>query len=286
MPELPEVETVRRGLSGVLEGRRLTQVRAMRPDLRFPFPKNFEKRLTGQRVDTLGRRGKFLLIHLDGGDTLIAHLGMSGRFRIYPSSPPPPALELELERHDHVVFDIEGGASVRFNDPRRFGFMDLATTDALADYKMLKNMGPEPLANELNGHALAVALKGRKTPIKAALLDQSVLAGMGNIYVSEALFRAGISPKRKAASVQGGRAEKLAFAIRQVLTDAIAAGGSSLKDHRQPSGELGYFQHSFAVYGRAGQPCPGCDCDTARTGGVRRITQAGRSTFYCAFRQR
>jgi formamidopyrimidine-DNA glycosylase len=280
MPELPEVETVRLGLAGVLEGRRLASVRAMRPDLRFPFPDDFEDRLRGRRVERLNRRGKFLLMDLDNGTTLIAHLGMSGRFRIYKSNPP------ELERHDHVVFDIEGGASVRFNDPRRFGFMDLADTNALADYKMLKNMGPEPLANDFNGPELAIRLKGRRTPVKAALLDQSVVAGLGNIYVAEALFRAGLSPKRTAATVQGGRAEKLARAICDVLGDAIAAGGSSLRDHRQPSGELGYFQHSFAVYGREGEACPGCDCDLGRTGGIRRITQSGRSTFYCAHKQR
>jgi len=280
MPELPEVETVRRGLADVLEGRRLHRVQAMRPDLRFPLPENFEGRLSGRQVEKLARRGKYLLIHLQERLTLIAHLGMSGRFRIFNTSPPP------LERHDHVVFEAEGGISVRFNDPRRFGFMDLADTDTLASHKMLKNMGPEPLANDFNGPVLAAALKGRKSPIKAALLDQSVIAGMGNIYVSEALFRAGLSPKRKSGTVQGGRAENLARAIRDVLNEAIAAGGSSLRDHRQPSGELGYFQHSFAVYGCTGQPCPGCTCDPTRTGGIRRITQSGRSTFYCAAKQR
>ena len=280
MPELPEVETVRQGLADVLEGRRLHRVQAMRPDLRFPLPENFEGRLSGRQVEKLARRGKYLLIHLQERLTLIAHLGMSGRFRIFNTSPPP------LERHDHVVFEAEGGISVRFNDPRRFGFMDLADTDTLAGHKMLKNMGPEPLANDFNGPVLAAALKGRKSPIKAALLDQSVIAGMGNIYVSEALFRAGLSPKRKSGTVQGGRAENLARAIRDVLNEAIAAGGSSLRDHRQPSGELGYFQHSFAVYGGTGQPCPGCTCDLTRTGGIRRITQSGRSTFYCATKQR
>jgi formamidopyrimidine-DNA glycosylase len=280
MPELPEVETVRQGLADVLEGRRLHRVQAMRPDLRFPLPENFEGRLSGRQVEKLARRGKYLLIHLQERLTLIAHLGMSGRFRIFNTSPPP------LERHDHVVFEAEGGISVRFNDPRRFGFMDLADTDTLASHKMLKNMGPEPLANDFNGPVLAAALKGRKSPIKAALLDQSVIAGMGNIYVSEALFRAGLSPKRKSGTVQGGRAENLARAIRDVLNEAIAAGGSSLRDHRQPSGELGYFQHSFAVYGCTGQPCPGCTCDLTRTGGIRRITQSGRSTFYCAAKQR
>jgi formamidopyrimidine-DNA glycosylase len=284
MPELPEVETVRLGLSGVMEGRRLLRVEARRPDLRFPLPRDFEKRLSGRRVETLARRGKFLLFHLDGGMTLIAHLGMSGRFRVFGTTPDDPAPP--LERHDHVLFDIEGGVSVRFNDPRRFGFMDLHETEALDEHTMLKTLGPEPLANEFNGPVLAAALKGRQAPIKAALLDQSVLAGMGNIYVSEALFRAGLSPRRKAGTVQGGRAEKLTRAIREVLTEAIAAGGSSLRDHRRPDGELGYFQHSFAVYGREGQPCPGCDCDPARTGGIRRLTQSGRSTFYCSRKQR
>ena len=280
MPELPEVETVRLGLSGVLEGRRLVRVRTLRPDLRFPFPDGFAGRLEGCRVQRLNRRGKFLLIDLDNRATLIAHLGMSGRFRIYQSAPP------DLERHDHVVFDIEGGACVRFNDPRRFGFMDLADTAGLAGHGMLKNLGPEPLANDFNGPALAARLQRRRTPIKAALLDQSVVAGLGNIYVAEALFRAGLSPRRTAATVQGGRAEKLARAIRDVLGEAIAAGGSSLRDHRRPSGELGYFQHSFAVYSREGEACPGCTCDVSRTGGIRRITQSGRSTFYCPRQQR
>ncbi|MBC8337774.1 MAG: bifunctional DNA-formamidopyrimidine glycosylase/DNA-(apurinic or apyrimidinic site) lyase [Rhodospirillales bacterium] len=284
MPELPEVETVRLGLCDVFQGRRLLRVRVLRPDLRFPFPDRFADRLTGRRVERLNRRGKFLLMDLDNATTLIAHLGMSGRFRIYKSD--APELERPLERHDHVVFDVEGGASARFNDPRRFGFMDLVDTAGLSGHKMLATMGPEPLANDFNGPALAARLKGRKTPIKAALLDQSVVAGLGNIYVSEALFRAGLSPKRTAATVQGGRAEKLVRAIRDVLTEAIAAGGSSLRDHRQPSGELGYFQHSFAVYGREDEACPGCVCDVGKTGGIRRITQSGRSTFYCAQKQR
>ena len=279
MPELPEVETVRRGLVGALEGRRLVRVRARRPDLRFPLPPGFEKRLQGLRVETLGRRGKFLLIGLEGDLTLIAHLGMSGRFRIYDG--PAPA----LERHDHVIFETEGG-SVRYNDPRRFGFMDLADTKALSDHPRLAGLGPEPLARDFDGPVLARALKGRRGPVKAALLDQAVVAGLGNIYICEALFRAGLSPRRKAGTVQGGRADKLVRAIKDVLAEAIDAGGSSLRDHRRPDGELGYFQHSFAVYGRAGEPCPGCDCDPARTGGIRRIIQSGRSTFYCAAKQR
>jgi len=283
MPELPEVETVRRGLLAAFEGQRLQRVEATRPDLRFPFPKNFAKRLTGRRVESLARRGKFLLFDLDGDPalTLIAHLGMSGRFRVFDGKTLPPR-----EPHDHVIFETDAGTCVRFNDPRRFGFMDLVETSGLSAHPMLASMGPEPLGNEFSAPVLADALRGRRAPIKAALLDQHVVAGLGNIYVCEALFRAGISPKRKAWTVQGGRAEKLARTIRDVLTEAIAAGGSSLRDHRRPDGELGYFQHAFAVYGREGEACPGCDCDVAQTGGIKRITQSGRSTFYCARRQR
>ena len=226
------------------------------------------------------RRGKFLLIRLDGELTVIAHLGMSGRFRIFAA--PPPA----LERHDHVIFETDGGVTVRFNDPRRFGFMDIVDTGALDRHPMLAALGPEPLTDEFDGPALAAGLKGRRAPIKAALLDQSVVAGLGNIYASEVLFRAGLSPRRKAATVQGGRAEKLVQAIKAVLTEAIAAGGSSFRDHRRPDGELGYFQHAWAVYGRAGLACPDCTCDAARTGGIRRIKQSGRATFYCAKKQR
>ena len=280
MPELPEVETVRRGLAGVFEGRRLTAVKVLRPDLRFPLPTDFSGRLEGRTVATLGRRGKFLLFGLEDGATLIAHLGMSGRFRIFDGPPPP------LERHDHVIFETDGGVTVRFNDPRRFGFMDIAEKGALCRHPMLAKLGPEPLANDFNGPVLAASLKSRRAPIKTALLDQSVVAGIGNIYACEALFRAGLSPRRKSSTVQAGRADRLSQAIKAVLTDAIAAGGSSIRDHRRPDGELGYFQHSFAVYGRQGQPCPGCTCNAAQTGGIRRITQSGRSTFYCAGRQR
>jgi len=204
---------------------------------------------------------------------------MSGRFRVFAPPAPVP------ERHDHVILETDAGHSVRFNDPRRFGLMALARSDGLAVHPLLAGLGPEPLDEGFDGTALAARLAGRTGPIKAALLDQSVVAGIGNIYASEALFRAGLSPLRGAASVSGRRAERLARAIRQTLEEAIAAGGSSLRDHRQPSGELGYFQHSFAVYDREGQACPGCDCDPA-AGGIRRIVQAGRSTFYCKKRQR
>lgn len=280
MPELPEVETVRRGLAPVLEGHRLTRAVARRPDLRFPLPEDFGQRLTGRTVTKVARRAKFLLIELDDGASLICHLGMSGSFRIYKAGAP------QLAKHDHVILTTDQGVEIRYNDPRRFGFMLLAGPGQLDDHPMLKDLGPEPLADDFDARVLGRALKGRKSPIKAALLDQSVVAGLGNIYVAEALFQAGISPKRKAATIAGGRAERLHRAIVDVLERAVAAGGSSISDHRQPSGELGYFQHTFAVYGRAGEACPGCDCDVTKTGGIARIQQAGRSTFYCTRRQR
>ncbi len=279
MPELPEVETVRRGLAPVLEGHRIARAQARRPDLRFPLPDGFGQRLTGRTVTAVSRRAKYLLIGLDDGATLISHLGMSGSFRIYENEQeaPPPA------KHDHVIIRTDAGAEIRYHDPRRFGFMDLADDGELAGHALLKDLGPEPLGEEFEVETLADALKGRKAPIKAALLDQKVVAGLGNIYVCEALFRAGLSPKRKASTVQGAGAKRLWAAIRDVLGGAIAAGGSSISDHRQTDGELGYFQHSFAVYGREGEACPGCDCTR---GGVRRIVQSGRSTFYCPTRQR
>lgn len=280
MPELPEVETVRRGLEPVLTGRRLQRVLVRRRDLRWPIPEGFEARLQGRRIETLDRRAKFLLMRLSGGDCLIAHLGMSGRFRIFESDAPAP------EPHDHVVFTADSGAQVVFNDPRRFGMMTVVATDELESHPMLAGLGPEPLGPDFDAAVLAGRLAGRNGPLKTALLDQSVVAGLGNIYVCEALFRAGLSPRRKASTVRGVLAVRLAAAIRAVLAEAIAAGGSSLRDHRQPSGELGYFQHRLAVYDRAGEPCPGCDCDRARTGGIQRIVQSGRSTFYCARRQR
>lgn len=281
MPELPEVETVRRGLVGVLEGRRIARVAARRPDLRVAFPPDFAARLEGRRVTALDRRAKYLLARLDDGWVWAIHLGMSGRMTVGRPDTLPP-----LDLHDHVVIDTEDGAEIRFRDPRRFGLMALVECDRLADHPLFKGLGPEPLAPEFDGSRLALALKGRRTSIKAALLDQRLVAGLGNIYVCEALFRSGLSPRRMAGRVQGGRAAELAAAIVAVLTDAIAAGGSSLRDHRQPSGELGYFQHRFAVYYREGKPCPGCTCDVKLTGGIRRIIQGGRSTFYCPRRQR
>ncbi|MSO92016.1 MAG: bifunctional DNA-formamidopyrimidine glycosylase/DNA-(apurinic or apyrimidinic site) lyase [Rhodospirillales bacterium] len=281
MPELPEVETVRRGLAPLLEGRMIARARAKRPDLRFPLPKQFSRRLEGQRVTAIRRRAKFLLLFLERGEVLIVHLGMSGRLCVYPKSDKAPP----EEPHDHVIFETEEGTVIRFNDPRRFGFMDLVAAAALDAHPMLARLGPEPLEAAFDGQALAARLKGR-APIKNALSNQSVVAGLGNIYVCESLFRAGLSPKRRTSTVKGERADRLAKAIRGVLTEAIAAGGSTLRNHRQPSGELGYFQHNFAVYGRAGERCPGCTCDAKVTGGIRQIVQSGRTTFYCATRQR
>ncbi len=279
MPELPEVETVCRGLAARLQGRRLVRVLQRRPDLRFALPARFAKRLEGRRIERIDRRAKYILVHLDDGQVLICHLGMTGRMLLGKGEP-------ELEIHDHVVFYAEGDVTLRFNDARRFGFMDLTTEAKLGKHKLLKGLGPEPLGPDFNGPRLAAALTGKRTPIKAALLDQRVVAGIGNIYASEALFRAGISPKRLARTVQGERAEKLARAVSEVLGEAITAGGSSLRDYVQADGELGYFQHRWRVYEHEGQRCPGCSCDIAATGGIKRIVQAGRATFYCPRRQR
>jgi len=276
MPELPEVETVRRGLAPVLEGQRLARVIIRRRDLRWPLPDDFGQRLTGKQVLDVGRRAKFLMISLEDETVWIAHLGMSGRFRVFAPPVPPE------EAHDHVIIETDAGAVIRFNDPRRFGFMDLTTRADCATHLMLANLGPEPIDGDFDAAVLASRLKGRAAPIKAALLDQKTVAGLGNIYVCEALFQAGISPRRKARTVQGGRAEKLANAVVDVLTRAIAAGGSSLKDHRQTDGELGYFQHDFHVYGRAGEPCRRCGPNHP----VRHLVQSGRSTFYCSQCQR
>ena len=281
MPELPEVETVRRGLAPVMEGASFARVAVRRPDLRKPFPKNFAQRLEGAKVERVARRAKYLIVETQK-EVLIWHLGMSGQVRIYKEGDRVP----EPAKHDHVQFDLSSGAAVVFTDPRRFGLMDLCAPERLADHPLLKDIGPEPLGNEFSGPALALALKGKRVAIKQAIMDGRVVAGVGNIYASEALFRAAISPKRTASTVQGGRAEKLATAIKQVLGAAIEAGGSTLKDHRTTDGGLGYFQFSFAVYGRAGEPCPGCDCEISRTGGIQRLEQGGRSTYYCPRKQR
>ena len=277
MPELPEVETVVRGLAHALTGKRLKRLELARPDLRSAIPKDLAHHLEGHRVARFSRRAKYILMYMEGDGVLIAHLGMSGRMIVAPPGKAPPR-----EKHDHAIFHFDDGTELRFNDARRFGLLDYAEEAQLADHPRFRDLGPEPLGNEFNGPMLARALKGKKTSIKAALLDQRVVAGLGNIYACEALFGAQLSPRRLAGTVQGDRAERLAGTIRDVLTRAVAAGGSSLRDYVQASGELGYFQHQWAVYGKEGQPCPGCDC----RGGIRRITQGGRSTFYCAKRQR
>jgi formamidopyrimidine-DNA glycosylase len=282
MPELPEVETVARGLDVMLTGRRLVRVATARADLRGPLPADFARRLEGRRVAAIRRRAKYILVELEGDLIWLIHLGMTGRFTVHPPGSPQPL----DDPHDHVRFDTDEGAHVRFNDARRFGLMDLLPKGDLGSHKLLAGIGPEPLDPALDAARFSAALAGKRTPIKSALLDQRVIAGLGNIYVSEALFRAGISPKRQAHSVAGARAARLLPAIRRVLEEAIAAGGSTLRDFAGASGELGYFQHRFAVYDRAGKKCPGCNCDIAATGGIERLVQAGRSTFYCRRKQR
>jgi formamidopyrimidine-DNA glycosylase len=293
MPELPEVETVRRGLAPIMEGTVIDKVDLRRPDLRVPFPPRFARRLTGRRVVALARRAKYLLADLDDGNVLVMHLGMSGSFRIEADgiSATPGATHYprsERRAHDHVIFHLSSGARIVFNDPRRFGLMGLVPRRELDDSKHFRGIGIEPLGNELDGTALARLLAGRVAPLKAALMDQRLIAGLGNIYACEALWRAHLSPERAAGSIatKTGKpkaaAERLATAIRQVLLDAIAAGGSSLRDYRRIDGELGDFQHDFAVYDREGEPCrtPGC------RGIIRRKVQSGRSTFYCGVCQR
>ena len=283
MPELPEVETVRRGLLPVMEGRTITNAAVNRPDLRWPFPVAMADRLTGRRVLALRRRSKYILADLDSGETLIIHLGMSGRMLIsgatlgkFLHEHPTPA------KHDHVVLDMEGRTRVTFNDARRFGSMDLIATDRADTHPLLASLGPEPMGNAFSGPYLVGRLKSRNTPIKSALLDQGIVAGLGNIYVCEVLFRAHINPARKAGQIAAARVADLVPIIRNVLAEAIEAGGSSLRDYRQADGELGYFQHAFKVYGREGEPCisPGCKSTVAR------IVQSGRSSFYCPICQR
>ena len=295
MPELPEVETIRRGLQPAMEGARIVSVETRRPDLRFPFPPDFAKRLSGKRIVSLGRWAKYLTAEIEGGPLLICHLGMSGSFRIEADDGAATSGDFYHERskaasHDHVVFHLASPrgkkSKVVFNDPRRFGFMLFA--DANNEHPMLADLGVEPTGNALGGRLLADLVRGKKAPLKAALLDQTLIAGLGNIYVSEALWRAGLSPRRAAGTIASAngkvsqRAERLASAIRSVIADAIEAGGSSLRDYVHADGSLGYFQHSFSVYDREGEPCrkPGCK------GTIARIVQSGRSTFYCPLCQR
>jgi formamidopyrimidine-DNA glycosylase len=288
MPELPEVETVRRGLQPVMEGAKILVAEARRPDLRFPFQPDFVARLQGQVVTGLGRRAKYLMADLGSGDVLLMHLGMSGSFRVI--KPDNAALPGEFHyprgkdsAHDHVLFRMSSGADIVFNDPRRFGCMKLFPRQAIDEEPLLRELGPEPLGNEFDAAMLAQACAGKKTNVKAALLDQTVVAGLGNIYVCEALNRSRLSPRRTASTLatRAGaphqRTGLLVDSIKAVLADAIEAGGSSLRDHRQTSGELGYFQHRFRVYDRAGKPCPTRGC----SGNIKRIVQSGRSTFFC-----
>jgi formamidopyrimidine-DNA glycosylase len=288
MPELPEVETVRRGLQPVMEGFLIAKAEARRKDLRFPFQKDFIARLQGQTVTGLGRRAKYLMADLGSGDVLLMHLGMSGSFRVVADEATQSPGQFHHPRsedraHDHVVFHMSSGASIVFNDPRRFGYMKIIARHALEHEPLLKGLGPEPLGNEFDATMLARACADKKTSLKAALLDQRVVAGLGNIYVCEALFRSQLSPRRSAATLATRKneptdhAKRLVTAIHGVLNQAIKAGGSSLRDHRQTSGELGYFQHSFQVYDREGETC-----QTAKCGGIiKRFTQNGRSTFWC-----
>jgi formamidopyrimidine-DNA glycosylase len=279
MPELPEVETVRRGLIPRLVGRRITRLIQRRRDLRVPLPANFAQKVEGRIIRAIDRRAKYLLIRLDDGNTLIAHLGMSGRMTLHDAA---SAQDHPFDRHDHVVLETDEGWQVRFNDARRFGLMLLAADAAIPTHKLFKGLGPEPLAEAFDGKVLAARLAGRRTPIKAALLDQKTLVGVGNIYACEALFLAGISPRRSAHTIQGDRADRLVSSIKQVLTGSIKDGGSTLRDHVQPGGELGYFQTRFNVYDRENALCPTPACGKT----VRRLVQSGRSTFYCASCQR
>ncbi len=271
MPELPEVETVMRGLMPVMDGQQIVRAEVRREGLRWPFPERFGERLTGARVAGLQRRAKYILIALDSGESLLVHLGMSGKVTIDESGAQPP------EKHDHVVLDMENGVRILFNDPRRFGSLDLLETANRDTHKLLSALGPEPLGNGFNAAYFSTRLKGRKTTIKSAMLDQKIVAGLGNIYVCEALWRAGIAPQSSSAALNPARVSTLVGHIRDVLVEAIEAGGSSLKDYRQANGELGYFQHSFKTYGREGATCLKPEC----SGEIARITQSGRSSFYC-----
>jgi formamidopyrimidine-DNA glycosylase len=278
MPELPEVETVMRGLQTCLEGRVITRAVANRADLRWALPEGLARRLTGARISGFRRRGKYILMRLAGGCSVLLHLGMSGRIVIGRARPNQPTL------HEHLVLETDDGTRVGLIDPRRFGSIDLVETAAENEHRLLAGLGAEPLSEEFTPTVLSRSLAGKRTPIKAALLDQGIVAGLGNIYACEALFRAGISPRRSSHTVSGSRAARLVPAIKATLAEAIAAGGSSLRDYAQPNGELGYFQHAWKVYGHERQPCEHCPGTPCR--GIARIVQSGRSTFYCPRTQR
>ena len=279
MPELPEVETVMRGLRAQIEGRVLRRAEVHRAGMRFPFPPDLAARLTGARVVSFRRRAKYILMRLDRGDSVLIHLGMSGRMLIERVG------RNAMPAHEHMTLETDDGAIIGFVDPRRFGSVDLVATDAEDQHRLLAELGPEPMEDDFSAITLSAALAGRRTPLKAALLDQKTVAGLGNIYVCEALFRAGLSPTRQAHTVKPGPMRRLVAEIKATLGEAIAAGGSSLRDYVQPDGELGYFQHAWKVYGREGEPCPGCP-GLPGCAGVARIVQSGRSTFYCLRRQR
>ena len=279
MPELPEVETVCRGLEPVMTGKIITSIDTHRAGLRTPFPKNLSKKVAGSKVLRITRRAKYIQLHLNNNLVLVMHLGMSGRMMVEQAGYKPL-------KHDHMVIHLKDGQIIAFNDPRRFGVVELIGDDEMETHKLFSHLGPEPLSNKFSGPVLATKLKGRKTPVKIAIMNQEVVVGVGNIYASEALFLSGLSPKKLAGQVPGEKAEALVQAIRKVLQKAIRAGGSTLRDHRQANGEMGYFQHQFSVYGREGQACPGCTCDIAKTGGIQRITQGGRSSFYCPRKQK
>ncbi len=280
MPELPEVEIVRRGLDPVMTGNVIKKVDLWREDLRMPIPKNFKEVVQSRKVVRTARRGKYILVFLENGKGFVLHLGMSGRIQIHP-----PGTKTERAKHDHVGFSMKDGTRIIFNDARRFGMLFLVDEKTWEQEASFKAMGAEPLGNKFNGEILAAKLKGKKMPVKAALLDQRIVAGVGNIYACEALFESGISPQRISATLTAAECENLVAAIRNVLNKAIKEGGSSLRDYRNTKGDLGYFQHHFSVYDREGKACAGCVCDPLKTGGVARIVQAGRSTFHCPRKQ-
>lgn len=281
MPELPEVETVCRGLAKSITGKTLARLELRRKGLRFPFPKGLAQQTEGRRITAIRRRAKYILIDLAGGDTLIAHLGMSGRMVIADA-----AEKYTPEKHDHVIFHLKDGGRVVFNDARRFGVLDIAPTADIEQTRHFAHLGPEPLDAAFSAAYLQAALALRKTAVKIAIMDQELVVGVGNIYAAEALFESRIDPARPAQSLSGAEVRKLWAAIRKVLEKAIAAGGSSIRDYVQSDGELGYFQHQWAVYDKEGQKCRGCTCPLQKTGGIKRITQGGRSTFYCPSRQK
>lgn len=281
MPELPEVETVVRAMDEALSGDFIASAALHREGLRTPFAKDLVRRLEGQRIEHVTRRAKYILAHLKSGDVFVLHLGMSGRVMIHAKGQ-----HKNPEKHDHFVMVTKKNVQLVFRDPRRFGMAFVVHADELDSHPAFKKMGPEPLGNEFSGPVLADALKGRKSNIKVTLLDQRLVAGVGNIYACEALFCAGIDPETEAGKIKGAKAETLAACVKIVLKKAVAAGGTSFRDYRQANGELGYFQQQLAVYDKEGKACPGCTCDIAKTGGILRITQGGRSTFYCPRKQR